>query len=78
MHGWDLGPSVPAFRGGACGGCWSPPCQSCPLLLEPLIVFFSSCAPQHSVCTLITTFVLLTQSLALWVLLLALSFRNVP
>lgn len=41
------------------------------------MVFFPGCAPQHTVCILITTFVLLTQSLALWLLLLALSFRNV-
>lgn len=34
--------------------------------------------PQHSVCTLISTFVLLTQLLVLWVLLSVLSFRNVP
>lgn len=37
----------------------------------PPIVFFPSCAPQCSICTLAATFVLLTQSLALWVLLSA-------
>ena len=77
MHSSDLGPSVPALRGGGSGGCWSYPCQSCLLVLGLLIAFFCSCAPQRRVCTLIT-FVLLTQSLAPWVLLSATSFGSVP
>lgn len=63
---------------GGTGGCWSPPCQSCPLVLGTLIVIFLSRAPQRSICTVAATFVLLTQSLAPWVLLSAQSFRNVP
>lgn len=47
-------------------------------MLEPLIVFFPSSAPQRNICPLAATFVLLTQSLVPWVLLSALSFRNVP